>query len=235
MTTLLLPHAELVMQAWLRGIDGVPSNGVGMALPRDNTAWATSGFVQIDGSVGGSPAIDNPIYRPVMSVRCWANKPGSSKPPWGKANQLAEIIKISGYGAVDAYAPPARVVQLAPGFQNARVMACYALTEPRRVPSDEARFAVYQLDMQLVYVPTTLPATIGPPPIGGGSGSSEAYVFRQDTPLATWTITHNLGHEVQVTVWDDAGEVVYPGVDNPSLNVTVITFANPSTGIAIIG
>jgi hypothetical protein len=232
-----LPHGELVMQAWLRGIDGVPTNGVGTTLPRDNTAWAASGFVQINGVVGGSPGVDTPVYRPVMSLQFWANRPGSSKPDWGKANQLAEIVKAAGYGAVDAYAPPARIVGLAPSFQNARVLACYALTEPRRIPADEARFALYQMDMQLVYVPTTLPATVAPPPVSGGGGgtSNEAFVFRQDTPLATWSITHNLGREVQVTIWDDTGEVVYPVVDNPSLNVTVVTFANPATGTAIIG
>jgi hypothetical protein len=234
MAALYLPHGELVAQAWLRGLAGVPTTGVGTTLPRDNETWAASGFVQIE-TVGGSPNIDVPIYQPVISVHCWANKANSSQPPWGKANQLAEQIRIGGYGGVDSLAPPARIVALAPNFQNARVMAAYALTEPRRIPADDARFAHYQFDMQFVYVPTILPATIGPAPIPDPSSASDAVVFYQNSPLATWTIFHNLGHAVHVTVWDSTGEVVYPEVDNPNLNVTVITFASPTTGTAIIG
>lgn len=229
-----LPHGELVAQAWLRGVWGVPANGVGTTLPKDNSTWEASGFVQIE-TVGGSPNVDVPVYRPVISIHCWANKANSSQPPWGKANQLAEQIRIAGYGSVDSYAPPERVVALAPNFQNARVMAAYALTEPRRINSDEARYAHYQFDMQFVYVPTFLPASIGPMPVPDPSSPEGGVVFYQTTPLATWTIFHNLGHEVHVTVWDSFGEVVYPEVDNPNLNVTVITFAAPATGTAIIG
>lgn len=229
-----LPHGELVAQAWLRGVWGVPTNGVGTTLPSDNETWAASGFVQIE-TVGGVPNGYVPVYQPIISIHCWANRPNSSQPPWGKANQLAEQIRIASYGGVDSYAPPQRVVALAPNFQNARVLAVNVLTEPRRFPADDARFAHYQFDTQFVYVPTFLPPNIGPLPVPDPSSPEDGVVFYQRTPSATWTIIHNLGHEVHVTVWDDTGEVVYPEVDNPSLNVTVVTFANPATGTAIIG
>ncbi len=165
----------------------------------------------------------------MITIRCWANRPGSAKPDWGKANQIAELIKIGGYGNVDSLAPAQRIVQLSPAFQNARVLAAYAVTEPRRIISDEARFAQYQMEMQFVYVPTDLPATTGPVmPISG------KFIFHETTPSSSWIIHHNLGFEVQVTIWDDTGEVVYPEVDNPDLNTTVVTFAAPTTGTAII-
>jgi proteasome lid subunit RPN8/RPN11 len=229
-----LPHGELVAQAWLRGISGLPTNGIGTTLPSDNSTWSASGFVQIE-SAGGVPALDVPVYRPLITVRCWANRSGSARPDWGKANQLAEIVKISGYGTVDSVGPAARIVQLAPNFQNARVMAAYATTEPRRVNSDEARFAQYSLEMQFVYAPTILPATIGPDPILDPSDPDVNFVYHQNSPLSTWIITHSLGREVQVTVWDDTGEVVYPEIDNPNLNQTVVSFAAPATGTVIIG
>lgn len=234
MATLFLPHGELVAQAWLRGIDGVPTNGVGTTLPRDNSTWEASGFVQIEGVVGGSPNVDLPISNPVFSIKCWANKAKSNKPPWGRANQLAERIRMATFGTVDAPVPSARIVALAPSFQNARVQSVRLLSEPRRMLSDEARFALYQFDMQMTYVPTELPATIGPPPITPPSGL-ENFVYHQTIPSATWVISHNLGREVQVTIWDDTGEVVYPEIDNPDLNTTVVIFSTSATGTAIIG
>lgn len=234
MTVLLLPHGELVAQAWLRGLEGIPTNGVGTTLPKDNSTWAASGFVQIE-IAGGTPGVYMPTSNPVISIKCFACAVNSSQPPWGKANQLAEIIKLSGYGSVDSYNSPQRVVALAPQYQNARVLGVYPLSEPQRMPSDEARFALYKIDMQFVYVPTTLNASIGPLPVPDPSSNSGGYLHYQTVPAANWIINHNLGHEVHVTIWDDTGEVVYPEVDNPSLNTTVVMFADPATGTAIIG
>ena len=234
MTALFLPHGELVAQAWLRGIEGVPTNGVGTTLPKDNSTWAASGFVQIS-IASGTPDPYNPIFNPVVSIDCWACAVNSSQPPWGKANQIAAIIQMAGYGSVDSLNSPQRVVALAPQYQNARVQTAYALTEPRRIPGDDARFARYQFDMQFVYVPTTLPGSIGPIPIPDPSSNDGGYIHYQNVPAATWIIVHNLGREVHVTVWDSTGEVVYPEVDNPNLNTTVVTFADPYTGTAIIG
>lgn len=232
--TQFLPHGELVAQAWLRSLEGIPSNGVGTNLPGDNTTWAASGFVQIS-TIGGTPGMYLPMANPVISIDCWANAAKSSQPPWGKANQLAERIRFAGYGGVDSLNVPQRIVALAPQYQNARVLAAYAVSEPRRMLNDEARFARYHMDMQFVYVPTDLPATLGPLPIPDPSAAIGGYVHYQQVPAVTWTITHNLGHEAHVTVWDDTGEVVYPETDNPSLNVTIVHFAAPTTGTAIIG
>lgn len=234
MTNLYLPHGELVAQAWIRGIQAVPTNGVGTTLPKDNSTWAASGFVQIS-TTGGSPHVELPIFNPVVSVDCWAVAVNSSQPPWGKANQLALAIVMAGYGSVDSFNTPQRTVALSPQFQNARVMAAYALGEPRRMPGDDARFARYHFDMQFSFVPTTLNASIGPMPVPDPSGVAAGYVHYQTVSSATWVINHKLGQEVHVTIWDNTGEVVYPEVDNPSLNTTVVTFAAPATGTAIIG
>jgi hypothetical protein len=234
MTALFLPHGELVAQAWLRGIEGVPTNGVGTTLPKDNSTWAASGFVQIS-VAGGTPDPYNPISNPVIGVDCYACTMNGSQPPWGKANQLVEIIKLSGYGTVDSLNPAHRVVALAPQYQNARVQTAYAITEPKRMPSDEARFARYHLDMQFSYVPTTLPGFIGPISVPDPSDGAGGFVHYQTIPAPQWILNHNLGHEAHVTVWDDTGEVVFPEIDNPSLNTTVIIFASPQTGTAIIG
>ena len=38
-----------------------------------------------------------PLRRPVGQVECWATNPGSGKPPWNRAADLAEQIRIATY------------------------------------------------------------------------------------------------------------------------------------------
>ena len=145
------PHAEMVAVEWVKGIAGISSNAVSTNLPRDSSAWTGTGFVQIEG-IGGTPDVDVPLYRPDVTVHCWAVSANSNKPPWWMANQMAEIIKLACYGAVDAESPPGRVVDLPDAYYDARVLTVVPTTEPRRVLSDEARFAHYQFDIRLSYV-----------------------------------------------------------------------------------
>lgn len=145
-----LPHTELVAVAWLKGIPGIPAGAVGTTLPADIKAWP-DGFLQIS-VVGGGKDRYVPQHQPVVQVDCWAANPGGARPPWGKANQLAEIIAAHCYGGVDDVLPVQRVVTLPDGYQNARVQSAFVATEPRRIPFDEARFARYSLDLQLFWV-----------------------------------------------------------------------------------
>lgn len=145
-----LPHSELVAVAWLKGIPGIPAGAVGTTLPADTSAWL-DGFLQVS-VVGGSPHRDVPQHQPVVQVDCWAANPSGARPPWGKANQLAERITAHCYGNVNDALPVQRVVTLPDGYQPARVQSAYVVTEPRRIPADEARFARYSLDLQLFWV-----------------------------------------------------------------------------------
>ncbi|MGH8571199.1 MAG: hypothetical protein ACREX8_01310 [Gammaproteobacteria bacterium] len=138
-----LPSAELLMVAWLKGLPGVPPDGVATTLPGDPATWAALGFVQVT-TVGGSPAVHTPLRNPVVAVDCWANNPNSQKPPWGKASALAETIVSACYGDTAQ-----RVVTMPAGYSNARLMAVYPLSEPRRVPADEAGFARLSVDLSV--------------------------------------------------------------------------------------
>jgi len=149
---LFLPHTELVAVAWLRGIPGIPSSGVGTTLPRDSSAWP-DGFVQVTSGVGGGPHRDVPQHQPVVQVDCWAANPSGSRPPWGRANQLAEIIAAHCYGGINDAHPVQRRVSLPDSYQDARVQSAIVLTDPRRVEGDEARYACYSIDLQLFWVP----------------------------------------------------------------------------------
>lgn len=142
--TASLPTGELVAVAWITNACGLLA---GTTLPRDETSWDSSGFVQVS-AVGGSPGADTPIYNPVFSLDCWAVSPASNKPPWRRANQIAEIITAAGFQRETSAAVHVSI----PGCMGALVADSYALTKPRRMPSDEARFARYQFDLSMHYM-----------------------------------------------------------------------------------
>lgn len=72
----------------------------------------------------------------------------------------------------------------------------------------------------------------GPPGPAGG----DIYIYdRAGVPAATWTVAHNLGRYAHVSVLADDGSEVTTDVVWPNVNTTVITFAAPFSGKAIIG
>lgn len=152
MTDLFHPHTELVAVAWLKGVPGVPAGGVGTTLPGDASTWP-DGFVQVTGA-GGSPNRDVPQRHSVVQLDFWAANRGA-KPAWGRANQLAECIIDHCYdNSVSAATPVQRHVTLPAGYLGARVQTAEALTDPRRMGGDEARYGHYSLDLLLAWVAT---------------------------------------------------------------------------------
>lgn len=140
------PNTELVAVAYLKTVPGLGSN-VATDLPQDNSTWSASGFVQVM-TVGGTPNAYSPIARPVVSVDCWAVSPNSSKPPWGKANQLAEDIRAAVHGGVLL---PQRVT-VGAAYAKADVVEARILSEPRRIPDDDADYAHFSLDLELHWI-----------------------------------------------------------------------------------
>lgn len=79
--------------------------------------------------------------------------------------------------------------------------------------------------------PTGPAGPIGPAGPPGGS----YYVFTQNTPTTVWTIVHNMGIILPVTVIDSSGQEVEGDVDYPDLNTVVVTFSAAVAGVAYIG
>lgn len=138
MPTLLHPTAELVAVYWLKGVEGLPVDQINTTLPEKNDDFAANGFVQVS-SLMGSFDFETYMQSPVIQVDCWAYNANSLKVPWGKANQLAEIIK---YGTRDA----ARTVTLPGNYAQAMVRSVLVRTDVRRVTNDED-FARYSMDL----------------------------------------------------------------------------------------
>jgi hypothetical protein len=151
----LPPNSELVAVAWLAGVSGLGSSQVATKLPVDTSVWADDGFVTVGGGdgtgggvIGGAPNRYMPLRNPVVSVHCWAVRPGSSRPPWGKAAALAELVVAGTYDETRMR----RALTLPDGYYLARVNEAYPLTEPRRIPGDPSAYAHFQLDLQLHWV-----------------------------------------------------------------------------------
>ncbi|GAA4082710.1 hypothetical protein [Actinomadura miaoliensis] len=143
------PTNEVVAVAWIKTLPGIPANRVGTTLP-DSAAWADTGFVQI-GLVSGQPDIYVPQRQPVLQIDCWAVNPDSQKPPWGKANALADII----VAACQPHRQRASFGRITtpPQFADARVQTGHALSEPRRITPEDGRMADYQFELQLYWAP----------------------------------------------------------------------------------
>jgi hypothetical protein len=84
-----------------------------------------------------------------MDIKCWATKLLSNKPPWFAANQLAEQIRVEIYGR--QLGEFGRVLNVRPEYNKASVMGISLHIEPRRIYSDARNFAVYQMDVGLVW------------------------------------------------------------------------------------
>lgn len=150
--TKLHPTSELVAVAWLKTLAALPSSNIATTLPKDSAGWTADGFVQVT-AVGGSPNLYVPLNDPVVSVDCWAAAASGSSSPWGKANQLAEIVRAASYVRT---AFPVLVTGLPGNYNNARVHSAWPITEPRRITGDPGSYARYTFDLQLVW--TEVPA-----------------------------------------------------------------------------
>lgn len=135
-----LPMSDAVVVALIKTFPGTPPLGVATSLPGDAGSWADLGFIQV-ASVGGSPLTHVPVRVPVLQVDCWASNVNSQKPAWSKAGNLAEVVVNATYDF-----EPLRVT-LPETFYPARVLSCWPVTEPRRIPGDPSGFARVTFDL----------------------------------------------------------------------------------------
>lgn len=156
MATLLHTNTELVAGAWLADLPGLSASMVGPRLPRPSADGKISwpdGFIAYT-TVGGSPDMYQPLASPVLQLDCWATTPNSSKPPFGKANQLAEIVRW----AVLERTNFGELLSMHPvGYAQARVKSAYLLQEPRPVYSDPGDYACYRFMLALLWIEVTRP------------------------------------------------------------------------------
>lgn len=151
MAVTLLPNSETVCVTYIQTMAGLQVDVVATQLPSDNKQWATYGAILVS-VVGGIPDMDIPVAHPVIQLDFLANNPGSNKPPWFKANALAEQVRMALYDKAHVgriVTPTAGGVQ----YPAAKVLTAYFLTEPRRIYGDAGTYARYSADLALSWAP----------------------------------------------------------------------------------
>lgn len=138
------PSSELVAVAWAKTVPDVDPTKVATSLPGDTAGWASTGFVTAT-VVGGDGNIDVPLYEAVVAFDCWAVALNSNKAPWGHAGALAAAVQHRTY----RHSPV--TVATPDDYYDARLLSTYAMTMPRRIPSDGAGFARVQVHVALVW------------------------------------------------------------------------------------
>lgn len=68
----------------------------------------------------------------------------------------------------------------------------------------------------------------------GGGGGSGVYEHVQASAAATWTINHNLGRRVDVTLLTVGGAEFWAEILHTSLNQTLVYLATPLAGRALV-
>lgn len=150
------PTAPLVAVAWLsQRVPGVSAGQVATRLPRDTAAWAAAGFVQATVIPSVAPIESGDGRLTVVQVDCWVAKlaaDGSvqSKPPIKAAAVLAENVLAATDGAVQDFG---KVITLPEGYNPARVLSVYPMTEPSEVPDDPSGFGRVTLDLAIKWSP----------------------------------------------------------------------------------
>src|SRR4051812_21757920 len=109
----MIPTAELVTTYWIKGVPGVPADLVAGTVPARTPEFAQSGFIQVQ-SGGGTRDFETYMRSSQVLIGAWAYNANSQKVPWGKANQLLELVLA---GTEDA----ARRVALPAAYADARV------------------------------------------------------------------------------------------------------------------
>jgi hypothetical protein len=147
-----MPSNELAFAAYMRAVDGVPTDKVGTILPNDLSKWASTGFVQLT-VVGGSPSIEQPRFSPVVQVDVWGVSPNSPRPPWDLARDLVANIRWNIYNKTYEN----KVYATRTGYYGARVLTVYLTTEPAPVEDnrvdDGSGFARLQFDVMFNWTP----------------------------------------------------------------------------------
>jgi hypothetical protein len=143
--------SDQVFVAWIASIPGLTASGVGTALPPDDSAWASSGYIVVPTTFGGRPHTVIPLRRPVGQVDCWGVIPGSGVPPWGMATDLIEQIRFACYDRRN-FGRPLAINVNGVAYPSAQVLSARMLTEPRRAYGDTADYACVSADLAFQWV-----------------------------------------------------------------------------------
>lgn len=148
-----LPNGELVAQAWLAANAGIDPGQIAGSLPDPTkSAWPGGGFVQVRALPGGSVDVDVPQRRlSALQVDLWGTRVvrDTLRPLWGVAMALAERVRVATFPDTQVYGKP--LVMPVAGYQRARALSAYLLSDPVRVEDDPSGYARMMLNLSVTW------------------------------------------------------------------------------------
>lgn len=150
-----LPTGPLVVVAWLgQCVTGLAPGSVATRLPRDTSAWAATGFVQATLIPAPGPIDSGDARFAYVQIDAWGvalGADGSVSATGGaraKANNLAELVMRATED--DAQRTHfGKTLVMPTGYDAARVLAVWPMTEPSEVPDDPTGYARVTFDLAL--------------------------------------------------------------------------------------
>lgn len=150
----LLPNAEVVVVSYLKAIN-VAGNNVATDLPapdgQGNYPWQETGFIRV-GSIFEDINYYTGRREAVATLECYGYTPNSNKPPFPRANALAEKV-------VNATLPNQHFnvlkgkLELPSRYYPVSILEATISTGPRRdVRLVNDQRAVYLVDFRLLWV-----------------------------------------------------------------------------------
>lgn len=150
----LLPNTETVVVSYLKAID-VIGNNVATDLPGPdgfgNYPWQNEGFIRV-GSIFEDINIYTTVREAVTTLECFAFTPNASKPPYPKANLIAE--KVVNATLPNQYSNVLKgKLELPSRYYPVSILEATIAVGPRRdfrLVNDNR--AVYMVDLRIVWV-----------------------------------------------------------------------------------
>lgn len=150
----LLPNTEIVVVSYLKALN-VNGNAVATELPgpdgNGNYSWEATGFIRV-GSVFETLNNYTSVREAVVTLECYAYTPNSNKPPYLRANTLAEkvvqtTLPNQNYNVIKGK------LELPSRYFPVSILEATIANAPRRdVRLVQDQRAVYLVDLRLVWV-----------------------------------------------------------------------------------
>jgi hypothetical protein len=137
---------ESVAVEWLKSLG---LTAVGTTVPEDSATWTGTGFVQVE-KTGTRVDPHLKLRSNVITCHVWAARSNrnSQNPPWGQANQIAELIVDGCYDPLKSE-NKRLILPDSLGALPVKVLSAWLIQDPTRAPSDEQFMAHYVLDLQI--------------------------------------------------------------------------------------
>jgi len=150
----LLPNAEIVVVSYLKALN-VAGDAVSTDLPgpdkNGNYPWQDTGFIRV-GSIFEDINYYTTRREAVATLECFAYTPNAAKPPYPRANLLAE--KVVNATLPNQYFNPVRgAIELPSRYYPVSILEATITTGPRRdLRIIQDTRAVYMLDLRILWV-----------------------------------------------------------------------------------